>query len=59
MKRPRIQGPTIIRSSDLETNALIVRKSNQRRKRVEKTRVVERFIKNAFGTPGRFIYCNK
>jgi hypothetical protein len=59
MKRQRIKGPTLVRSSDLETNALIVRKSNQRRRRVEKTRTVDRFIRNAFGTPGRFVYCSK
>jgi len=59
MKRLRIKEPTLVRSSDIKTNSLIVRKSNKRRQRVEKTKVIERFIKNAFGTPGRFIYCNK
>lgn len=58
MKRNRITKPTLIRSSDLKTNSLIVRKSNKRIRKVGKNNTTDRFIRNAFGTPGRSIFCS-
>ncbi len=54
--RKRIEMSELVRSTDPVVNSLIVRKSKQHRKRVEKTRTMGVFIKNAFGTKGRFIY---
>jgi hypothetical protein len=54
--RVRVSSSTLIRSSDPDLNSRIVRKQKQHRKRIEKTRTMEVFIKNAFGTKNRFIY---
>lgn len=54
--RKRITTPELVRSSDEKVNSRIVRKAKQRRRRIEKTRAVGVFIKNAFGTKGRSIY---
>lgn len=56
MTRNRIKKPQLIRSTDGALNSQIVRKSKKRIKRIERTKTVERFIHNAFGTKGRFIY---
>jgi hypothetical protein len=54
--RKRINSSTLVRSTDHETNSMIVRKSKRQIKRIEQHRTIGTFIKNAFGTPGRFIY---
>ena len=56
--RLRITKPELVRSSDPHVNSRIVRKSKQRGRRIERTRTVEVFIKNAFDTKDRFIYIN-
>ena len=59
MVRPRIISPTLVRSTDSITNSMIVSKSKKRIKRVEKTRTMDVFIKNAFGIKNRSIYIAK
>lgn len=54
--RPRNNSPCFVRSSDHVTNSQMVRKNKKHRRRIEKTRTVGVFIKNAFGTKDRFIY---
>lgn len=54
--RKRITTPTLIRSSNQERNRRIVHKAKRQIKRIEKTRAVGVFLKNAFGTKDRFIY---
>jgi hypothetical protein len=56
MIRKRITTSKLVRSTDHTTNSKIVRKSKQQMKRIESTRTIGTFIKNAFGTKGRFIY---
>lgn len=54
--RPRITEPTLVRSTDIATNGKIVRDSRRHGRRVERTRAIGVFLKNAFGTKNRFIY---
>jgi hypothetical protein len=54
--RKRINEPKLVRSTDILTNSIIVRKSKRYMKRIEKTRAFGVFIKNAFGVKGRSIY---
>ena len=54
--RPRITTSKLVRSTDSKTNGIIVKKSKRLKSRVEKHRAFGVFLKNAFDTPGRFIY---
>lgn len=54
--RPRITEPTLIRSTNSATNGKIVRDARRHGKKVEKTRAIGVFLKNAFNTKNRFVY---
>lgn len=56
MNRRRTVKPVLVKSSNTLTERLRVRKINKRLRRVRKTKIVDTFIKNAFGTPGRHVY---
>lgn len=57
--RIRITEPTLVRSTDYVTNGKIKRDARRHMKKVEKTRALGVFIKNAFGTKNRFIYISQ